>query len=125
MEYAYGYNFDDTTGVCRSIPGYHAKFVLKERLFLGETLKTKKEIEAVIEEISEEFLGKDYHLLLKNCNHFSDFLAKNLVGKGIPSRVNRISQVGHCLSCILPPSIWKSALLEEVPIKPQTCQWYS
>ncbi|OMJ94384.1 hypothetical protein SteCoe_2430 [Stentor coeruleus] len=118
-EYAYGYNFTDETGVFRTVPGIHHSLSLCERIYMGETTKTPDEIFDIISSLSEDFLGKDYHLLLKNCNHFSDTLCKILVSRSIPNRVNRVSQVAHCLSCFLPPSIWNSVLEDDRPLKAQ------
>ena len=101
----------------RNLPGCHASLTLSERILIGETTKTPAEIIEIVERLSAEFLGKDYHLLLKNCNHFSESLCRVLTGKGIPDKINRISKFGHCLSCILPASIWGIALEEDTPMK--------
>ena len=116
VEYAYGYNFNDDTGIFKSMPGHHTTFSLSQRILLGKTKKTAPEIEQLVNEISQSFKGKDYHLLLNNCNHFSNTLATLLLGTGIPSYINRISQLGNCLSCFLPAKVLDCVLTEDTPI---------
>lgn len=68
--------------------------------------QTDKNVGEVVDEVSKIFMGADYHLILKNCNHFSDELSRRLVNRALPSRIHRISQLGLCLTCCLPPGIW-------------------
>lgn len=44
---------------------------------MGKTVKTEEEITKIVDEMgSKEFRGKDYHLIRKNCNHFSNVFCK-------------------------------------------------
>lgn len=115
-EFSYGYNFNDEHGI-NMTRTRHWALNLKEKILLGVTSKSREEICEILGSLEEEFKGNNYHLLLKNCNHFSDSFAKLLVGKGIPPYVNRVSEVGHCLSCFCPASIWDIVLDEKVPLK--------
>ena len=68
---------------------------------MGETKLSRKEIVSVIDKLREEFVGKSYNLTSRNCNHFSDRLVKELVGKGIPGWVNRAAGVGGVFSSVM------------------------
>ena len=52
--------------------------------------------------VSEEFLGGEYRLLERNCNHFSEDLCRRLTGQGVPGWVNRASRVGGWAPCVVP-----------------------
>jgi hypothetical protein len=55
--------------------------------------------------LKEKFKANQYNLLCQNCNHFSEALCLQLLGKKIPSFINRPSRMGYFLSCILPKDI--------------------
>jgi len=102
IEYGYGYSTQEEGGVFCCEPGMLEGPSLKTRYLLGKTYKSFLEVQLITEQLSEEFRGADYNLLTKNCNHFSEALAKRLVGKGIPSYCNRGANLMQCFSCLLP-----------------------
>lgn len=61
----------------------------RESVEVGKTTMTQREIQTTIEKLSDEFVGNSYHLLQRNCNHFSDALCRQLTGYGIPNWINR------------------------------------
>ena len=69
----------------------------------------------------EAYKANEYHLLLKNCNHFTNDLSLRLLNKPIPSYVNRSAAFTHCMSCTVPPSFWDTYILshETKPILPK------
>lgn len=67
-----------------------------------ETRLTRNEIQSIIAELSNDFKARDYNVISKNCNHFTDALSRRLCGRGIPSWVNRLATLGSWFSCFLP-----------------------
>eukprot|EP00339_Tiarina_fusa_P003275 CAMPEP_0117034604 /NCGR_PEP_ID=MMETSP0472-20121206/24626_1 /TAXON_ID=693140 ORGANISM="Tiarina fusus, Strain LIS" /NCGR_SAMPLE_ID=MMETSP0472 /ASSEMBLY_ACC=CAM_ASM_000603 /LENGTH=114 /DNA_ID=CAMNT_0004743823 /DNA_START=324 /DNA_END=665 /DNA_ORIENTATION=- len=61
-----------------------------------------------------QFLGTSYHVLTRNCNHFSEALCKELLAKGVPSYVNRLSWLGTFVQCLLPPE-FQANVADQVP----------
>lgn len=59
-------------------------------------------MESIVKGVSEEFLGGEYRLLERNCNHFSEELCRRLTGQGVPAWVNRASRVGGWAPCVVP-----------------------
>ncbi|KAL2169918.1 hypothetical protein VTG60DRAFT_5462 [Thermothelomyces hinnuleus] len=68
----------------------------------GFTLAPQNEIDAIIREASEEFLGTSYNLLTRNCNHFTSFLCERLTGEPAPRFLNRAASIGVALPCVVP-----------------------
>eukprot|EP01088_Endostelium_zonatum_P015295 TRINITY_DN3686_c0_g1_i1.p1 TRINITY_DN3686_c0_g1~~TRINITY_DN3686_c0_g1_i1.p1 ORF type:complete len:296 (-),score=70.01 TRINITY_DN3686_c0_g1_i1:83-970(-) len=67
----------------------------RESIEMGEINLTSQELRAIIENMGkDEFVGKNYHLTNKNCNHFSDALCMKLLNKHIPGWINRLANVG-------------------------------
>ncbi|KAE8670850.1 PPPDE thiol peptidase family protein [Hibiscus syriacus] len=63
------------------------------------------EFRSFIEDVASEYHGDTYHLISKNCNHFTDDMALRLMGKSIPGWVNRMARLGSLCSCLLPESL--------------------
>ncbi|KAL2132298.1 hypothetical protein VTI74DRAFT_3961 [Chaetomium olivicolor] len=68
----------------------------------GFTLATQEEIDKIIRDASEEFLGTGYNLLTRNCNHFTSFLCEKLTGQPAPGFLNRAASIGVALPCVVP-----------------------
>jgi len=68
----------------------------------GFTLSPQNEIDAIIRDASEEFLGTAYNLLTKNCNHFTSYLCQRLTGRPGPNWLNRAASIGVALPCVVP-----------------------
>jgi hypothetical protein len=65
-------------------------------------MRSEEEIGAIIKEVSDRFLGQDYNLLSKNCNHFTSALCEALTDKAAPTWLNRAASIGVALPCVVP-----------------------
>lgn len=54
-------------------------------------------IREFIEGLACDYYGDTYHLISKNCNHFTDDVSTKLVGRRIPGWVNRLAKLGACV----------------------------
>ncbi|KAH0537632.1 hypothetical protein FGG08_005583 [Glutinoglossum americanum] len=68
----------------------------------GFTMRSEEEIEAIIKQASEKFLGTSYNLLTFNCNHFTSHLCYDLTSQTAPSWLNRAASIGLALPCVVP-----------------------
>ena len=103
-EYAYGgHNIRDLTGVYWTAPRLEPPGGRWRRDILqGFTLHTQLEIDAIVKQVSDEFLGERYNLLSNNCNHFTSALCRKLTKKPAPAWLNRAASVGLALPCMVP-----------------------
>lgn len=103
-EYAYGgHDRRGVTGVYWTKPKTEPPGgTFKCELLHGFTLAPQNEIDAIIREASDEFLGTAYNLLTKNCNHFTAYLCEKLTGRPGPGWLNRAASIGVALPCVVP-----------------------
>ncbi|KAL2261047.1 hypothetical protein VTK26DRAFT_4767 [Humicola hyalothermophila] len=103
-EYAYGgHDRRGVTGVFWMRPGLEppgASF--RCEILHGFTLAPQAEIDAIIREASDEFLGPSYNILTRNCNHFTSYLCERLTGRPGPGWLNRAASIGVALPCVVP-----------------------
>lgn len=118
MEYGFGAHDFSSSGVfeveSKCCPG----FVYRKTLWLGTTEMSREEFRSFIEKLAGKYHGNTYHLISKNCNHFTDDVCKNLTGKPIPGWVNRLARVGSVFDCLLPESVQVSPVGRVPTLRP-------
>jgi len=67
------------------------KYKFRESIELGTTRQSELAIKTLVHRmaVSPRWQGNSYDLTRNNCNHFSNALSMELVGKGIPKWINR------------------------------------
>ncbi|XP_015578037.1 deSI-like protein At4g17486 isoform X2 [Ricinus communis] len=104
-EYGFGAHDFPVSGVFEVEPRSCPGFIYRCSIPLGRISMPVYEFRTFIESVASEYHGDTYHLISKNCNHFTDDISERLVGKGIPGWVNRLARLGALCSCLLPESL--------------------
>ena len=53
------------------------------------------------------------NILSRNCNHFAGALCVKLVRKTTPAYINRLADIGNCLSCLIPKQFLQQAPVDK------------
>ena len=105
-EYSFGSTDEDVAGFYINKVGQISKeLTLKEKIYMGNTIYKKNNIERLLALESPYWMGRTYDPFLKNCNHFTkNFLKIILVGNiNYPIYINRICKFAHVFSSFYPP----------------------
>ncbi|KAF6152690.1 hypothetical protein GIB67_021350 [Kingdonia uniflora] len=105
MEYGFGAHDYPVSGVFEVEPKSCPGFIYRCSIPLGHISMPSSEFRAFLENLAAEYHGDTYHLISKNCNHFTDDMSLRLIGKRIPGWVNRLARLGNMCSCMLPESL--------------------
>lgn len=105
MEYGFGAHDFPISGVFEVEPKTCPGFIFRRSIPLGRINMPPSEFRTFVETMASEYHGNTYHLISKNCNHFTDDIAWRLTGKHIPGWVNRLARMGALCSCLLPESL--------------------
>ncbi|KAK4265129.1 hypothetical protein QN277_026219 [Acacia crassicarpa] len=104
-EYGYGAHDYPASGVFEVEPRKCPGFTFRCSVTLGQINMHPLEFRTFLENLASEYHGDTYHLISKNCNHFTDDVSYRLTGKRIPGWVNRLAKLGALCSCLLPESL--------------------
>ncbi|XP_030474020.1 deSI-like protein At4g17486 [Syzygium oleosum] len=104
-EYGFGAHDFPVSGVFEVEPRSCPGFLYRTTISLGRINMSPSEFRTFIENMASEYHGDTYHLISKNCNHFTDDVSLRLTGRRIPGWVNRLARLGALCSCLLPESL--------------------
>ena len=93
MEYGFGAHDYPTTGVFEVDPKSCPGFSYRRSILLGYTNMLPFEFREFIDNLASDYHGDSYHLILKNCNHFTRDVSMRLTGKSTPKWVNRVAHL--------------------------------
>lgn len=105
MEYGFGAHDYSISGVFEVEPKSCPGFSYRCSISLGYLNMSASEFREFIEAMASDYHGNTYHLISKNCNHFTDDISQRIIGKRIPGWVNRLAKLGALFSCLLPESL--------------------
>lgn len=104
-EYGFGAHDFPASGVFEVEPRSCPGFMYRCSILLGQITMAPSEFRTFIENAASEYHGDTYHLISKNCNHFTEDISWRLTGKHIPGWVNRLARLGAVCSCLLPETL--------------------
>mmetsp|Transcript_20441 Transcript_20441/g.19660 ORF Transcript_20441/g.19660 Transcript_20441/m.19660 type:complete len:253 (-) Transcript_20441:133-891(-) len=107
------YSFASGAGIFDSTPKEAPNARFRETIEMGTFQGGSSELSTIIHDLRSDFGPDKYNLIKQNCNHFANALIWALLGRVIPAHVNRLADIGTCLSCLIPKK-----LLEEAPVGP-------
>uniref|UniRef100_A0A5B6ZYJ6 Putative PPPDE thiol peptidase family protein isoform 2 n=1 Tax=Davidia involucrata TaxID=16924 RepID=A0A5B6ZYJ6_DAVIN len=84
MEYGFGAHDFPVSGVFEVEPKSCPGFIYRCSIPLGRINMAPSEFRMFIESIASDYHGDTYHLMSKNCNHFTDDISWRLTGRQIP-----------------------------------------
>jgi hypothetical protein len=94
-EYAFGAHDFPTSGVFEVEPKNTPGFTFRQSIQMGTTQMTSQEFRGFIETAADEYTGDSYHLIVKNCNHFTEDMCFRMTGRHIPGWINRLAHIGE------------------------------
>ena len=106
QEYSFGATKSDIPGFYINKTGKISNILkLKEKIYMGNTIYTKNNIEKLLALESPFWMGRTYDPFLKNCNHFTKSFLKVILFKNInyPVYINRICKYAQVFSSFYPP----------------------
>lgn len=110
MEFAFGAHDYPSSGVFEVKPRQCPGFRFRKSIPIGIVWMGAEKFRDFIEEIVDEYTGDSYHLLFKNCNHFSDDICMRLVSSCIPGWINRLSRLGSFANCFISNSLQSNCM---------------
>ena len=108
IEYAFAVN---APGVYECQRGDYGDVI--EHIDLGQASISNSEISSVINQLRQSWTGNKYHVILNNCNNFSQALALACTGEGIPNWINRAAWWASWFKCCFPSTMSNEPGIQE------------
>lgn len=111
-EYCYGGHPLSYSGIFAMVPQdtetLGPNYSHRATIEMGYTDFTEADVALILEDMGPQYRGDQYHLLHRNCNHFSNEFVQVLCGASLPKWINRLASVGAKLPFIERsiPKIW-------------------
>jgi len=93
-EWSYGMTFDNTSGIISHEPARNSDHTFRETLSMGYTRFSPREVGKILEDLKRDWRGRDYHVLTKNCHHFSEAFCARLGVARLPPWINTLAATG-------------------------------
>lgn len=94
-EWSFGMTFDEwSTGITWNPPGDNPDHKYLETLSMGYTNLSPTQVWQIIEEMKVQWRGHTYHLLTRNCHHFTNAFCQKLGVGSIPPWLNDLAGTG-------------------------------
>mmetsp|Transcript_14655 Transcript_14655/g.27527 ORF Transcript_14655/g.27527 Transcript_14655/m.27527 type:complete len:254 (-) Transcript_14655:265-1026(-) len=93
-EWSFGMCVEYAPGITCNEPGKNLDHAFRETLSMGYTRFSPKEVGSILEDMKREWKGRDYHVLTKNCHHFSDAFCARLGVARLPAWINTLASTG-------------------------------
>ena len=119
IEWSFGKTFlISRPGVFGVPPGKDPSHSFREKLFLGYTTLSMEQVSSILIDVIEEYQGRDYDTLRRNCCHFSEDLCQRLGVSKLPDWVYRLARIGAAAADFVNESMndsWSERLQEMLP----------
>ena len=95
IEWSYGRTFRDSRpGVVGVPPRKDPNHSFRQTIPLGSARMSMEQLNKLITELIEDYPGRSYDVLRRNCCHFADDFCRRLSVSPLPSWVHRFARVG-------------------------------
>ncbi|KAL1522126.1 hypothetical protein AB1Y20_021767 [Prymnesium parvum] len=94
LEWSYGLTEDEGSGVFSCDARGSRDHQYRETVVLGRTSMRQAEWEGLLERMSAEWRGCDYHLVKRNCQTFCEELSARLGTAALPDHIRRFAKIG-------------------------------
>eukprot|EP00971_Amphidinium_carterae_P340443 6478793-Amphidinium_carterae.1 len=101
VEWSYGFTQTSGTGVSMCKPRAHPMHAYRQTVEMGQTRCTEEQASDIVQELLDQWDGRDYHLLKHNCLDFCNALLKKLGLGPIPAWVDRYGRAAESVGKVM------------------------
>ncbi|CAK8986515.1 unnamed protein product [Durusdinium trenchii] len=93
-EWSFGMTLDHSSGIICHEPAQNPDHTFRETLCMGYTRYSPREVGKILEDLKHDWRGRDYHVLTKNCHHFTEVFCARLGVARLPPWINTLAATG-------------------------------